>query len=1063
MHNYNFKYPNFLIPFAWLENGDENITSLLRELIDNGLAELSDQRIVVHYSIILEQERRTKDALNLPPDINLDLYISSSGSLRSPDLKFNFGFFDFYPNGEQIFGNVNGPFFLSEEQNYLLSQAQFETIKAIQDFNELTTQKSLGTNLESFSKIKELSLSSQSKLEEILQKEEVLIPSKIKIKPIMIGEKVAVMPDLDLEDENNFPALLKMGNSVREIYPVASGKNKVRVVFREEQQVALQNLKANFLKQVPTDDVLEKALDNPIEFFDPDIFDLEYYSDRVKELGLYKPKFYPFVSPYKSEWIPGLKVVHPTEGTKKITIGSFAELDNLNSIIDQAKKDGLQKIEWKNNDIPLTVAEDLSEISQKQLASPKKPIEKKDLKTRNEDLVLIIEENADFLGYIEEIKNLDKIQELPLFPVKSLRPDILLKKHQEHGVAWLQYHFKNKIPGCLLADDMGLGKTLQVLFFLEFVYQNSSENKPSLVVAPVSLLENWQNEYQKFFEPTQLEILTLYGGNIKVPSQYDKATVERFSKKQLILTNYETLRRYQLNLGAVDFAVVALDEAQKIKSPGTLVTNAAKALKADFKIAMTGTPVENSLVDLWCILDFTTPGLLGTAKEFAKEFQNPLKKENTDLEALGEKLYSKVEPLVMRRMKTDVAKDLPEKHIIKKEIQMPKEQVEAYELIISSVQDDQSNPEKDKNKMLAAIRDMRDVSDHPYLLNKELDRYEVDDLIKSSAKLLALMAWVESIQEKGEKVIIFADRRETQRMIQRVIGFKFGTRPAIINGETPSIVSKRSQKQSRQQTIDVFQSVSGFNTIIMSPLAAGVGLNVTEANHVIHYSRHWNPAKEDQATDRAYRIGQTKDVYVYYPLATHLELKTFDLTLDSLLDNKRSLASSTLFPTEQIEVKPQELFEAFTNFKATSSSQDIAIEELEKMTADSFEAFIAALFVKMDYDRVDLTPKSNDKGADIVALGAKNYLIQAKRYKGNVGRSALQEVNWAKKYYDNKYTEAFIPLIATTGTVSTDNREQMLLAGGEVWDFDKLKELLLQFPVGWNDLMIAEQSRLATI
>ena len=167
---------------------------------------------------------------------------------------------------------------------------------------------------------------------------------------------------------------------------------------------------------------------------------------------------------------------------------------------------------------------------------------------------------------------------------------------------------------------------------------------------------------------------------------------------------------------------------------------------------------------------------------------------------------------------------------------------------------------------------------------------------------------MDKIKANNEKVIIFAEHKETQKMLQRVCLEKYGVVAKIINGDTPSVVSRQaSGRQSRQASIDDFQSVYGFNVIIMSPIAAGMGLNVTAANHVIHYSRHWNPAKESQATDRAYRIGQKKDVYVYYPMAVNKEFKAFDETLDELLSRKTSLATSTIFPTERVEVKTEEL------------------------------------------------------------------------------------------------------------------------------------------------------------
>jgi SNF2 family DNA or RNA helicase len=216
--------------------------------------------------------------------------------------------------------------------------------------------------------------------------------------------------------------------------------------------------------------------------------------------------------------------------------------------------------------------------------------------------------------------------------------------------------------------------------------------------------------------------------------------------------------------------------------------------------------------------------------------------------------------------------------------------------------------------MLLTIMDIREISEHPYLYDSTLQNHECNELVETSARLQATIPFLDRIKEKNEKAIIFAERKETQKMLQKVCYDRYGLVAKIINGDTPSIVTRQStRKQSRQSSIDQFQAIDGFNVIIMSPVAAGMGLNVTAANHVIHYSRHWNPAKESQATDRAYRIGQEKDVYVYYPMAVCEDFRSFDEILDELLSRKTSLATSTIFPSERVEVKQEELGQMLFN------------------------------------------------------------------------------------------------------------------------------------------------------
>jgi HJR/Mrr/RecB family endonuclease len=314
-------------------------------------------------------------------------------------------------------------------------------------------------------------------------------------------------------------------------------------------------------------------------------------------------------------------------------------------------------------------------------------------------------------------------------------------------------------------------------------------------------------------------------------------------------------------------------------------------------------------------------------------------------------------------------------------------------------------------------------------LENQILNFTSDELINSSSKLQTTVGILADIKSKNEKVIVFADRRETQKMLQKVVYDTFGIFTSIINGDTPTTKQLEGKsKLSRQQTIDRFQEEEGFNVIIMSPIAAGVGLNVTKANHIIHYTRHWNPAKEEQATDRAYRIGQQKDVYVYYPMAIFPDdmkdeegniMKSFDEILDTLLNNKKALASHTLFPTEQAEITPDELFGNIFGTKTESKPKVQTITDIDRLNPNLFEATIGALYNKQGFE-VYLTPYSNDKGVDVVVLkNGENYLIQAKQTKSLVGNEAIQEICTAKKYYEDKFKEQFKLLTITNNDYSS--------------------------------------------
>ncbi len=311
-------------------------------------------------------------------------------------------------------------------------------------------------------------------------------------------------------------------------------------------------------------------------------------------------------------------------------------------------------------------------------------------------------------------------------------------------------------------------------------------------------------------------------------------------------------------------------------------------------------------------------------------------------------------------------------------------------------------------QILKSLHAIRDISDHPFLVDSQILKYTSKELVETSAKLQILIELLEEVRAKADKVIVFADRRETQKMLQQVIHDYFAVFPSIINGDTPATKKMEGKaKLSRQQTIDRYQSVPGFNVIVMSPLAAGVGLNVTGANHVIHYSRHWNPAKEQQATDRAYRIGQTKDVHVYYPMAVSNEFVSFDLILDKLLSRKISLAESVLFPSDRAEVKRDDMFNSVFYFDATARKIPLELGEIDSLHPSLFEAYVAALYSKMGFT-IHLTPNSNDKGVDVIAFRDDgNYIIQAKQSKSVIGNSGVQEISAAKKYYETQFGNDF--------------------------------------------------------
>lgn len=874
----------------------------LATLVDNGYAYASKEGCLLPYENIYLLDEDERILLGVPQPYDKAMRLVGTSMLNLSDFEYKVEFLTYVPDGELIVCERGGNILVKGRDKYLLNEAQYALLNRVDAFNSTPEEdKTTDYNLRCFAEIKALAEQAGCQFDSYLENENVYAPERIKIEIGRDDEGFTVEPAVDIEENDKFQTYFDKMRKVQAQYPVQrENGERVRIVLNKEQKENLHYLKEQCGKH-KTREEIQKMIEQPTEYFDPNAFDLsELYSDRVIEIGVYKPKFYPFICPYKSSWIAGATVETPQYGTTKVTINSEEELEKLKREIQSAKENKKGIVEYNNTQLDIEDAMFLAQTAEKQLKDPSQPAKVESENGNEARNVLIIEENAEELGFAVKERIIEKSDKYTLFTDPFLQEGFSLKDHQKEGVAWLQHLYKSKASGCLMADDMGLGKTLQILYFIDWHSRKYANHKPYLIVAPISLLENWKNEYERFFMQPRMKINMLTSKD--VTRKFDKSIVDKMQKMDIILTNYESLRISQLNFCAVEFDVVALDEAQKIKSPGTLVTNAAKALKCNFKIAMTGTPVENSLLDLWCIMDFCVPGLLGNAKAFAAQYQNPLKKEDTDIVALGNEVHDKLGVYFMRRLKKDAAKDLPDKIELKEKVLMPTVQKEAY----ASVVNDYTSGIQPN--MLVTIMHLREVSEHPYLYDSTLLNHETDEIVDTSARLQATIKFLDEIKKKEEKVIIFVERKETQKMLQKLCLKRYGIITKIINGDTPSIVRRNMpNKQSRQSSIDEFQAVDGFNVIIMSPVAAGMGLNVTAANHVIHYSRHWNPAKENQATDRAYRIGQTKDVFVYYPMAVRSDIKSFDETLDDLLSRKTSLATSTIFPTERVEVKQEEL------------------------------------------------------------------------------------------------------------------------------------------------------------
>jgi len=1015
---------------------DNLFLNVINDITVNGIGEITDSGIQIRYDNISSIDNFEYDTLGLPKLYPFDIFIDIKGSgLKDKNLKVKYSFQDFaHKNGSgNIIFKTNelvGAHLSNNEMEYLLSSKQFLLISKINEFNTLSFSTSNEVLLK-IAEIKDLAFESGAVMSKILLDTEISSPKGFKFDIEQVGDdRYKLVPKIEGDESGEFIKKFRIFPRVKGEYSYTD-KNKgkkVRVVIDETKNEVGNSIKTELekvkKKRDYTSDEINEIYDSPTSFWDTDIIDLDDFGDRVLEYGIYKPSFHPFISPYKSQWLPGFVIDDKHNGRTVVKINNSDELEEYKSILEESEKKGKSTSIVKDSKIDNDVLKDIIDNAEKQLKFPDKPIVEEGKESGKK--VLIIKENTEELEFSNKAEKIEDVN-FELQAITNLSKGIALKDHQKNGVAWLQtlYNPPYNSPGVLLADDMGLGKTIQVLYFIEW-YKQSGNDKPILIVAPVSLLENWQNEYEKFFHNSSYKVKILWGSNVhNIIIKNDKdATISNLSKSSIFLTTYETLRKQQVPMAMINWGVVILDEAQKVKTPGTLVTNSAKALSADYKIAMTGTPVENSLMDLWCIIDFCSPGLLDSAKLFSKKYQAPLKEENTDLVELSNRLRNEIGSTLMRRMKVDVAKDLPTIEYIPFHDEMPKVQYDVYMNEVNSIER-LKNQETNVNPILQGIFNLRNISDHPYLKLKKIEEIDSEELINTSAKLKRTISIIEEIKNKEEKVIVFTESRSMQRVLRQIISERYSIPISIINGETPTSKSTgRIVKLSRQQEIDKYQEKEGFNAIVMSPIAAGFGLNITGANHVIHYTRHWNPAKEQQATDRAYRIGQDKPVKVYYPMAIapKKEFKSFDEILNELLSRKSNLATNTLFPTEQIEISNKDFLGSLSGGSGIIKEiQYSTIEEIDELSKEAFISVIAIILEKKYNGIAGLTSSTNNKGVDIAFFKDNQYLlIRVEQTKKEVNSTPCQELIYALPSYKEKLYEIFKNQVITNNYFDSD-------------------------------------------
>jgi non-specific serine/threonine protein kinase len=449
-----------------------------------------------------------------------------------------------------------------------------------------------------------------------------------------------------------------------------------------------------------------------------------------------------------------------------------------------------------------------------------------------------------------------------------------LRPYQKIGVSWLRFASSLRLGVCL-ADDMGLGKTIQVLgLLLLHRRQRGEDDPPHLLVVPASLLANWQAELERFAPLLAWRIAHPSAMSAQELSELGDAAL---TGVDLVITTYGTLARSQA-LRAREWWLAIVDEAQAIKNPGTRQTRAVKALHARARVALTGTPVENRLSDLWSIFDFLAPGLLGSAKEFSG-FVKRLAERAEEPYAPLRRL---VQPYILRRLKTDraIVADLPDKTEVKAFCLLSDVQAALYQQAVNELEHTlvtERQGMKRRGLILAYLMRFKQICNHPshWLGDGRWDE-------PSSGKLARLREITEAVAATNDKVLVFTQFREATEPLAAFLAEVFGRPGLILHGSTP--VSERGALVRR------FQDDPAVPFFVLSLKAGGVGLNLTAASHVVHFDRWWNPAVEDQATDRAYRIGQHRNVLVHKLICRG----TVEERIDRMIEDKLALARGVL-------------------------------------------------------------------------------------------------------------------------------------------------------------------------
>ncbi|MDQ7075321.1 MAG: SNF2-related protein [Gammaproteobacteria bacterium] len=1087
----------------------------LRMLVEQGEAEELPNGVLLQSSVAVCLDENSRALLKLPEPWGGNFHADIKGKTGSSSFQVELSVSN--DVGKFTYGySVEGPIIgFSPENRYLLTPAQLVIFNA-QNRHSLSDK----TEFDNLSLVLALQKAQKMGVDISLghfEKLKILAPESITIEAELDGMgRLILTPQMGQAASHE--RIQRVLGQLSHDEAISLRVDKEIVLFDEKRLMAIQEVLRNRL--IPKEKVAA-FIKNPTAFIDASLVDLDLgFSARVKGVTQFRHAYFGETDESGIDWF-GKKFsaaeIFPAKKLEELILDQ-ERLEKFREEFGAAEKTAAQELEFEGALIDISDTEQIKSVLNKieqnlSQENPAEPLEGESEREQGEEKE---GGDANSISAVVDIELNDENLECSSDVLDRKIKDVLIEEsqldwsgyrrtpfpHQIVGVRWIlglaletQGH-----GGALLADDMGLGKTFMALAAIEHLYKAcrlaGEAEKPCLVVAPLSVLQNWADEVEDTFEVSPFKDIVILQsdgqlsdfkvGGVETKNQElleeGEATV-RYSLKvgagfnnerldiprRLVITTYQTMRDYQFSLCSVDWGMVVFDEAQNVKNPNALQTRAAKGIKADFRLVATGTPVENTLADFWCLMDTACPGYLDSYQAFRTAYITPiLRAAGDEIEAIrgdiGRKLRERVGALMLRRVKEDNLEGLPNKVMFvgmegsdwrysdQLSSTLKAGQLEAYDLILS---DEKSSEE---NRALAALQRLRDVSLHPRLvfggrLDSVDNQGDLSVLMKESGKFCSVLSVLDGVKKQKEKCIIFVINKQLQSFLSSALAKTYHLPLlSIINGDAKA-VAKRVGTPTRKSMIKAFEAREGFNIIIMSPIAAGVGLTVVGANNVIHLERHWNPAKEAQATDRVYRIGQKRRVNVFIPLIHHPEYQSFDVNLHQLLAKKSLLKDAVVTP-EQVVPSP-------TGFaqKEWSPSQRISSDELVKLSWQQFEALCAELFAKVyQADSCWLTADGADYGADVVLVKKDEViLIQCKHtVRGHHnGHKAVTEVCAAKIKYAAELSKPVTSLIFATnaGRLSEKTRKAAKLYWVEVVGKSELSKLLESHEIQYIDLL----------